>query len=158
MDIDAQIADTLGALDGFHTPAHDDAESIRALGVKLRYLEQRRHHDSLAAAAAENQDAIRGHLNTLADALKEMLANQAEPRDHTVIESRALGVKLRLVGKNGDPLLAEVASALVPTIERLAAAQGQRVSDETTQDGMDRAADRKIRLDKGTLSDAPSED
>ena len=158
MDIDAQIADTLGTLDGFLDTATTDEDRIRALSAKLRYLEQRRYHVGLATAATESQEAIRGHLSTLADAVQTMLANQAEPRDHTVMETRALGVKLRLVGKNGDPLLAEVARALVPTIEGLAEQQRQRVAEDTEQEALDRETDRKLRVARGEDPDAPSHD
>ena len=166
MDIDAQIADTLGILDGFHTAAHDDESRIRALAAKLRYLEQRRYHEFLGLQVAEKQDAMQANLNDIADALKTMLANQAEPRDHTVMESRAMGVSLRLVGKSGDPLLEEIARTLLPEVEALAKLRGRvaeedRISleSERSQDAMDRAVDRRLRMNKaGGSPDASGQD
>lgn len=158
MDIDAQIADTIGLLDRFHDTADSDSDRIRALSAKLRYLEQRRYHGRLSVQTDERQQVMETHLRDIADGLKALLARHEEPPNHTVMETRALGVKLRLVGRNGDPLLDEVARALVPTIEGLAAQQCQRVKDDTEQENLDRAVDRKLRLDKGTDPDAPSHD
>lgn len=112
MDLDTQIADTLGELDSYARDKHSPETRVRALSAKLRHLEMRRHHE----AALRQEGHVRGEMlsamNSIAENLNAVVESRFAPSDKTVLETRAMGVHLRAVGDKDDPLFIKVTEAL----------------------------------------------
>ncbi len=120
MDLDSQIADTLGELDSYARDKHSPETRVRALSAKLRHLELRRHHE----AGLVQEGHVRGEMLTsllgIAENLNTVVESRFAPSDKTVLETRAMGVHLRAVGDKDDPLFIKVTEAFSEVTAMLA--------------------------------------
>jgi len=118
--LESQIADVLGELDAVAQEAEPE-NRIRALSAKLRHLELRRHHGALLRQEGHVRGEMLAAMNKIADNLNTVVESRFAPPDKTVMEARAMGVHLRMVGDKDDPQFQAAVTQMQVVVEALAA-------------------------------------